>query len=174
MLLPGLREDDCLTVVLPPELAGARALLTAEVGEFETALGVKVRLAAADPGTGPRWLMRLRPVAPPRLTWDEAHQLLLSTAADAAGLFAALNLLHTVIRTGGAAAHDTPAAGRDELIDRIAREIGGSFPDLVGRGIDWPAICGRHEDPVRAAADPASAVPWPQMSDVSVLLPYTL
>ncbi len=153
-MLPGLQQGDRVTFVVPHELAGAVPLLTAEIGEFETALGVPVVLSDADPGTGPRWLMSLQPVDHPRLEWVSGRTVLRSTAADAAGLFDTLQLLHTVVRTGGATAYDAPATSRDEVIGRVVQEIGGSFPALRDRGIDWPAICTRHERDVVDAADP--------------------
>ncbi|MET3806386.1 carboxyl-terminal processing protease [Nakamurella sp. UYEF19] len=167
-MLPGLRSDVPMTMVVPTELEDMMPLLTAEKAEFEAAIGVSVTVTAKDPGHGPRWRMSMAPTAEPTLEWDPQTQQLRSTAAGPDGLLATMSLLHTVVRSGGREAADRPARDRSGVIERVTAEITGSFPALEQRGFAWKSICAEYAPPVRHAVDPlATLQAWTaQLRDV--------
>lgn len=151
-----------LTLVLPaadPSLGGLAALLRAERGEFEAALGVPVEFADRDPGTGPRWLLHLDPdhAGPPRLSWTPGTELMTSHATDLAGMLVTLNLLHPLVRQGGGTLTDTDCTTWAEAADRLTAEVAGSYPAFGLRGLSWPRICARHHEALDHAADPLAA-----------------
>ncbi|WP_146605181.1 hypothetical protein [Jiangella anatolica] len=72
------------------------------------------------------------------------------TAGDDPGT--ALSLLRTAVRTGVAGVlTPRPAATTAEAADRLAAEIGWTYPAFALRGLDWPAISARHREPADLA-----------------------
>ena len=179
LVFPGMRRPDCewdsrrigaqpfsgaerVVVVLPrldPTLGGHLTLFELERAGFEAELGGSVEFSTVDPGSGPRWLLELDPAydAAPTTSWVPGGETIVSRARDVDGLFEALNLWRTVRREGGTVA----AADCGTLEDVIARtvvEVADTYPAFALRGLDWEAICARHADEVRRAADPLAAI----------------
>jgi carboxyl-terminal processing protease len=116
--------------------------------------------ARSDPGAGRRWLLVLDESheGSPATSWDPAAGLIESRARDAGGLLEALNLWRTVRRLGGGRVAATDCSDLDEAIGRIADEVADTYPAFELRGLDWPAICGRHAHAVAAAPDSLAAL----------------
>jgi carboxyl-terminal processing protease len=150
-------------MVLPerdPTLGGADELLLLERAGFEAELGAPVVFARSDPGAGRRWLLVLDESheGSPATSWDPAAGLIESRARDAGGLLEALNLWRTARRLGGGRVAATDCSDLDEAIGRIADEVADTYPAFELRGLDWPAICGRHAHAVAAAPDSLAAL----------------
>src|SRR5436190_7249404 len=163
--MPGLpfAGEACVTIVLPaedPTLGGELPLLELERAGFEAELGAPVRFTTADPVVGPRWNLVLDPQreAPPATAWDPAERVITSCGSDVGGLFEALNLWRTVRRRGGGSVEARDCTDRGETIERVVREVADTYPAFALRGLDWPAICARHDDDVRQADDTLAAL----------------
>ncbi len=144
---------------LDPTLGGHLALFELERAGFEAELGGAVEFSTVDPSSGPRWLLELDPLhdASPTTSWEPGGATIVSTAKDVDGLFEALNLWRTVRREGRMfAAADCGTL--EEAIARIVVEVADTYPAFALRGLDWEAICARHPDEVRRAADPLAAI----------------
>ena len=151
-------------VVLPaedPTLGGEAALLEHEKAEFEAELGTSVEIAAVDPGESvARWLLQLDGDAdgPPTISFDPEARLVVSRAADVAGLFESVNLWRTLARTGSASVAAADCGDLDEASARVEAEVADTYPSFELRGLDWEAICADHVDRVRVADDPLAAL----------------
>lgn len=144
-------------------------LITREAAEFAAELGAPVRVrrsssgggADGDGGDGPRLFLDLPGAAHPELAaWrrrtgrsqpppgpavDLAGDFVVVTAGDDAGI--ALSLLRTAVRPGaGGVRTPRPARPWAEAADRLAAEVGWTYPAFGLRGIDWPALVARHRD----------------------------
>ena len=175
-------------VVLPesdPTLGGERELLELERAEFEAELGTTVELVSVDPGEGPRWslVLDVEHVGPPTTELDADARLIASSARDVGGLFEAMGLLRTMVRTGDRLLEVGDCADIGDAIERVVDEVGDTYPSFALRRLDWEEICARHVDRVREADDPLPALQawmaelqdghtwvWPSMAN----LPYAV
>lgn len=143
-----LLSNEPVSLVFPsslPELAGSLPLLKAEYEEFEAVLGAPVRFVETDPGHGPRWLLRIDPEATSNaLALDRDAETLTSTANDADGLMTTFNQLGSLASLGVDRVDDQPEPTMADVVERIRREVAGTFPGFGIRGLEWGAICERH------------------------------
>jgi len=109
--------------------------------------------------------------------------VLVADAPDLDGIRETFNLLRTLRMSGAetVAASDCETLG--EAIPRTVTEVGYTYPSFGLRRLDWDAICARHADRVRAAADPLAAMQqwlaelhdahtWVRAHPAPVPLPY--
>lgn len=151
-------------------LAGFRRLLEQERAELEVELGASVRFTDRDPGNGPRLIIGPvtanpalaaydgMPLSGPGIRVDRGRQAILIDAPDLGGISEAMSLLRTVVLDGLEAATVSDCATLGEAIERVAIEVGRTYPAFALRGLNWDAICRRHVDSVRASADPLAAM----------------
>lgn len=139
-----------------PQAAPLLDLLRAELPEFEAVMGPGLRFSATPPATH-RWIVR--PGSPASLTWTGSSRTLTSVADTADDFVRTLNLLHTLARSTANSLEAVPARDRDEAVARIRDEVAGSYPSFALRGLDWPAICARH-DPAAAPDFANAAAEW--------------
>lgn len=180
------------------QLADFANLVRREPLEFEVELGALVRFAFDDPGYGPRFLIGPADLNPairryqlaeaedkPRLWLDRQQHILIADAPDLEGVMAALNMLRTLGLTNSASMTVNECDSLEQAIQRIVAEVGWTYPAFALRGLDWSAICERHADRVRQAADPLAAMQqwlaelddshtWVRQQPWPVSLPYAL
>jgi len=179
----------------PQALDDLGTLLRRERAELELELGAPVRFADDDPGTGPRWLIGPAACNPALARYGSRHdsevglwldhgrQLLVADAPDLDGIRETFNLLRTLRMTGAETVAASDCATLDEAIARIVTEVDDTYPSFKLRRLDWDAICARHVERVRAAADPLAAMQewlaelrdahtWARARPVPVPLPY--
>ena len=129
------------------EVAASLPLMQSEKAEFEAVLGTEVVFVDEDPGSGPRWLIALDPEREHNeLVFDRDALILTSCAKDAAGFMATLNLLHSLVGLGVERITDAPERSTDAAVERVYREIAGTFPGFGIRALDWDEITARHVD----------------------------
>lgn len=128
-----------------PGMAEMLPLLRAEKAEFEAAFGADVIFVDEDPGTGPRWLIEIDPAREDnRLVWERDARRLTSHARDAAGVMTTFNQVHSLVALGVDTVTDAPEPSMRAAIERIYREIAGTFPGFGIRGKEWDEITARH------------------------------
>lgn len=128
-----------------PEVAPSLPLLRAEKAEFEALFGISVTFVDADPGQGPRWLIRIEPGRDDNaLVWDADALTLTSFAKDGDGLMTTFNQAHSLVSLGVDRVTDAPEGSAREAAERIRKEVAGTFPGFGIRGLDWDEICSRH------------------------------
>lgn len=168
-------------VVIPPtrlypggpvrrDLEDLASLLARERYELEVELGAPVVIDTARRRNramfviGPR---RANPVfdelwpgevSLPTLTLDRSRQILMADAPDLEGVVEALSGLRTMTSSGVNHLEITDCVSRDEMIERVIREVEVTYPGFGLRGLDWAEICARHADSVRTAARPLAAL----------------
>ncbi len=156
----------------PRALDDLGTLLRREQAELELELGAPVRFADDDPGTGPRWLIGPAACNPGLARYsragryheqrdgqiglwlDRGRQALVADAPDLDGIRETFSLLRTLRMSGAETALASDCATLGEAIARVVSEVGHTYPSFRLRSLDWDAICARHTDRVRAAADP--------------------
>lgn len=151
-------------------LSGLVALVRQEPKEFEVELGAPVRFALSDPGRGPRFLIGPMLCNPDisryvhegkrdaGLWFDRRQQVLVADAPNLEGIYDALNLMRTMAMTGRDSIVSSECLNLDEAISRIVDEVGWTYPAFKLRGLDWHAICARHIERVKLAADPLAVM----------------
>ena len=148
MLFDILKSDEPVRLVFPStmqEVAPSLPLMKAEKAEFEAVFGTEVVFVDEDPGFGPRWLIEIDPVLEHNaLVWDREALTLTSQVPDATGLMTTLNLLHSLVGLGVERITDAPAASTADAVERVYREISGTFPGFGIRGLNWDEITARH------------------------------
>ena len=128
-----------------PELAPSLPLLRAERAETEAVFGIPVQFVEADPGNGPRWVVRIDAEREDnRLVWDPETLVLTSHARDADGLMTTFNELHSLVALDVDVVDDRPHGTMAEAVERLRREIAGTFPGFGIRNLDWEEITARH------------------------------
>ena len=185
----------------PRALDDLGTLLRREQAELELELGAPVRFADHDPGIGPCWLIgpaacnpalarysrsgryRGRGDEQTGLWLDRGQQVLVADAPDLDGIRETFNLLRTLRMSGAETVVASDCETLDEAISRIVTEVGYTYPSFGLRRLDWDAMCARHTNRVRAAADPLAAMQewlaelhdahtWVRTRPAPVPLPY--
>lgn len=143
-----LRAPHPMNLVFPPsilDMDGMLPLIRAEKAEFEAVFCTEVLFVDEDPGSGPRWLIDFDPDRDRNeLVWDHDALTLTSRARDATGFMTTLNLLHSLVGLGMKRVTDAPEASTAAAVERVYREIAGTFPGFGIRGLDWDEITVHH------------------------------
>jgi hypothetical protein len=114
-----------------PEVASSLPLMKAEQAEFAAVFGTDVVFVEEDPGSGPRWLIRIDPEREYNtLEFDSASLTLTSHAKDAGGVKTTLNLLNSLVGLGVDRITDAPAASTAEAVDHADRGLPLRGPEL--------------------------------------------
>ncbi|MFE6997627.1 S41 family peptidase [Microbacterium sp. NPDC057659] len=125
-----------------PLSEGLRRLIADEKEEFETVLGRRLVLRAAEAGED-AWVIDPSSDAAPRLRWDAPGRLV-SVAATEAEFIATLNAVHSLIGRDVEEVVVEPVASAEEATALVREEVGNTYPYFSLRGLDWDAICARH------------------------------
>jgi carboxyl-terminal processing protease len=147
-MFEAIRRFPAIRLVFPesmPELAPSLPLLRAERAELEAVFGIPVVFVDEDPGIGPRWTIELDPERKDNaLAWHADTLTLASRARDADGLMTTFNQLHSLVALQVDRIRDQPHATIPDTVERIRREVAGTFPGFGIRDLNWNEVTGGH------------------------------
>jgi carboxyl-terminal processing protease len=163
-VVPGLGESE------RGSIEGLEALLMSNAAALRVELGAPFQCVHDDPGRGPRWLigpaqcnralagLGLPPAAAPRLHVDRARGLIASDAPDVASLPESFSLLRRMHWEDARDLESHDCTTLEEVVLRVVREVGRTWPSFERLGLSWKEICSRHVPGISSESDVVPAL----------------